>query len=101
MQVFEAVARGFLPSARRVRSLELNRMVEAVQIIALELGVRFLTDYLRGDIYFKTGPDQPHELNKMRALVQFALFERMRDKSAAAARVIENLCREFGIHRSP
>ena len=28
-------------------------MPRAVQVIALELGVRFLADYLRGDTYFK------------------------------------------------
>lgn len=97
LSVFEAVARGFLRSAHRIRSCELHRMVDAVQIMALELGVRFLTDYLRGDTYFKLGPEQPRDLNKVRGLVQFTLFERMRNKTNDAARIIEDLCREYGI----
>jgi hypothetical protein len=92
--VFEAVARGFLRSARHIRSGESHRMVDAVQIMALELGVRFLTDYLRGDTYFKLDPRQPADLNKARALVQFTLFERIRHQSATATHIIENLCGE-------
>jgi|WetSurMetagenome_2_1015567.scaffolds.fasta_scaffold01967_9 hypothetical protein len=100
MEIFEAAARGFLYSARRTNSCERYRMVDAVQIMVLELGVRFLTDYLRGDTYFKLDPRQPADLNKMRALVQFTLFKKIRAQSAPASRIIENLCREYGISTS-
>ena len=97
LQVFESAARGYLRSARHIRSSESHRMADAVQIMTLELGVRFLTDYLRGDTYFRPGPRQPHLLNRQRASVQFCLFERMRDKSVEAVRIVENLCREYGV----
>ena len=53
-------------------------MVPAVQAITLELGVRFLTDYLRGDNYFSLAPplDAP-DLNKVRAICQLTLFKRL------------------------
>lgn len=94
MEIYEAVARGFLGAARRVTGAEVSLMVEAVEIIALELGVRFLTDYLRGDTYFRVGPDDPVDLNRTRALVQFTLFERLREL-APQARVIINKYARF------
>ena len=44
----------------------------ATRLIALELGLRFFTDYLAGDVYFKTSRPG-HNLH--RALVQFRLVE--------------------------
>ena len=91
MNVYEAVARGFLSTAREVTPDEVALMVDAVEIIALELGVRYLADYLRGDSYFKLSPVDPPDLNKMRALVQLRLFEKLREKAGAARRVIDAL----------
>jgi hypothetical protein len=54
-------------------------MVDAVEAIALELGLRFLTDYLRGDNYFMLGDDDPADLNRVRAMVQLTLYERLRE----------------------
>jgi hypothetical protein len=89
MEIFRAVAEGFLGSARKVTPEEVRRMVDAVQIIALELGIRFLSDYLRGDSYFKLGPADPPDLNKVRAMVQLTLFLRLREKAGAAKGLIE------------
>lgn len=91
MEIYEAVARGFLETARQVTRTEIALMADAVQIIALELGVRFLTDYLRGDSYFRLSPADPPYLNKTRALVQLTLFERLRENSGAARKIIEAL----------
>lgn len=77
LDVYEAVAQGFLGTARQVTETEVQLMVTAVQIIALELGVRFLTDYLRGDNYFQLREDDPRDLNKVRAMVQLTLFQRL------------------------
>jgi hypothetical protein len=81
-EVFEAVARGFFGSAHHVPPYERGFMTDAVQIMALELGVRFLADYLRGDNYFMLKQSDPRDLNKIRAMVQFCLFEDLRAKSA-------------------
>jgi hypothetical protein len=76
-QIYNAVARGFLETARNVSQEEIDLMPRAVEAIALELGLRFLTDYLRGDNYFQLGPADPPRLNKIRALVQLNLYEQL------------------------
>lgn len=77
LDVFHALARGFLSTVREATPIEISLMVDAVQILALELGVRFLADYLRGDTYFKLGPNDPPDLNKIRAKVQLTLFDKL------------------------
>lgn len=77
LPVFEALARGYLSATRLVTRVEVELMVDAVRIISLELGVRFMTDYIRGDTYFTPGPADPPEINKIRAIAQITLFERV------------------------
>ncbi len=93
MEVFKAVARGFMRSARHLALQEVGLMAEAAQILALELGVRFLADYLRGDSYFKLKPADPRDLNKTRALVQFCVFEKLRKNAGSLKRCLEELYR--------
>ncbi len=83
--VYLAVAQGFLQTASTVTPEEVAWMGRAVQVIALELGVRFLADYLRGDTYFALGPEDPADLNKVRAMVQLRLFEHLRAFDADSA----------------
>jgi hypothetical protein len=89
MGIYEAVTRGFLGTASEVTPAEVALMADAVEIIAIELGVRFMTDYLRGDSYFKLGPSDPPSLNKIRGRVQLTLFEKLREQRGAARRMIE------------
>lgn len=89
--VFDAVARGFLATAMGLPQAEVDFMVDAVQIITLELGVRFLTDYLRGDNYFRLEPGQPADLNKTRAKVQLQLFQLLRARESDLKRRIQTL----------
>jgi len=76
-EVYESVAKGFLTSAQEVTDDEVSMMVFAVQAITLELGLRFLTDYLRGDTYFRLTEKDPVDLNKVRAIVQLTLYRRL------------------------
>jgi hypothetical protein len=92
-EIFGALARGFLTSAREVKPGEIELMIDAPPIMALELGVRFLTDYLRGDSYFRLKPGEPPDLNKIRALVQFRLFKRFRSKAEPLGGILQALRR--------
>jgi N-acetylhexosamine 1-kinase len=94
MDVYRAVARGFLSTAREVTPAEVGLMADAPQIIALELGLRFLLDYLRGDSYFKLGPADPPDLNRARAMAQLTLFRRLREQAEEARRFVEELYAE-------
>lgn len=74
-EVYDAVSEGFLGASKSATEDELKLMPQAVKIIAVELGVRFLADYLRGDTYFQLAPGDPRDLNKVRAMVQLRLAE--------------------------
>jgi len=88
-EIFDALARGFLATARKITREEIDLMVDAVQILALELGVRFLADFLRGDSYFGLGPTDLPDLNKRRAMVQLTLFERLQEKAPQLHQTID------------
>jgi Ser/Thr protein kinase RdoA (MazF antagonist) len=51
-------------------SAEIELIYAAIRLIPFELGIRFLTDHLRGDRYFRVGA---HGENLHKARVQFAL----------------------------
>ncbi|MDT8389733.1 MAG: aminoglycoside phosphotransferase family protein [Lentisphaeria bacterium] len=67
--VLTALIQGFLEGAGSfLTPAEMAYLPVAGRLICLEIGIRFLTDYLQGDTYFKTSrPDQ----NLDRARVQF------------------------------
>ena len=61
-------------------------MAIAPQIITYELGLRFLTDYLEGDLYFKT--KRPlHNLDRVRA--QFRLLASMEEHFDQARQIVD------------
>ncbi|MGE9270396.1 MAG: phosphotransferase enzyme family protein [Verrucomicrobiales bacterium] len=71
LEFFRALTRGYLQSTHSVlvpRELEL--LAFSGKLLALECGIRFLTDYLQSDIYFKT-LYPAHNLDRARN--QFAL----------------------------
>ncbi len=86
--VYSAAAKGFLSTVQAAPKAELERMPLAVEAIAAELGIRFLTDYLRGDNYFRLHPDDPRDLNRTRGLVQLTLARRLRDLRPWAAELL-------------
>ncbi len=53
--LFEALLRGYMEAARHfLTPIEKEYLPFSGKLITLEIGVRFLTDYLQGDVYFKT-----------------------------------------------
>ena len=78
MPMFEAVARGYLDAARDfITPLEVSKLAFSGVLITLETGIRFLTDYLEGDVYFKTERNR-HNLHRTRT--QLKLVESMEEK---------------------
>ncbi|MGD9604880.1 MAG: phosphotransferase enzyme family protein [Bacilli bacterium] len=75
--LFEAFSRGFLEKAYDILTeKEIENLVESARIITLECGMRFLTDYLEGDVYFSTHYET-HNLD--RAKTQFKLVQEIED----------------------
>ncbi len=55
MPTFQALVQGYLHSAKHfLTSTEINHLAFSGKLITLEIGMRFLTDFLNGDSYFKT-----------------------------------------------
>lgn len=72
---FAALVEGYLESAGKMLApLERELMFFAPRVLALALGVRFLTDYLSGDHYFKINYPS-HNLDRARA--QFKVVAEM------------------------
>jgi Ser/Thr protein kinase RdoA (MazF antagonist) len=91
--VFEAVSRGFMATAKKLTDAEAELLIPSVLILTLELGIRFLTDYLRGDVYFRLTPEDPRDLNRVRALVQLVLYERFVEFVPEAETILARLRR--------
>lgn len=71
LQLAEAILTGYLSVAGSFLSTIERRLIpDAARLISFELGLRFFTDYLQGNRYFKA--DDPRH-NLRRALVQFQL----------------------------
>jgi aminoglycoside phosphotransferase (APT) family kinase protein len=72
-EMFDALARGFLATAgATLTPAEIETLAFGGTLMTLENGIRFLTDYLQGDVYYRTRREGQ---NLDRARVQFALVE--------------------------
>ena len=73
LDYFAALVDGYLSTARNfLMQKETEHLALSGRILTIETGVRFLTDYLAGDRYFRT--DRPGQ-NLDRCKTQFALVE--------------------------
>jgi hypothetical protein len=87
--MFEAVARGYLSSASNHLTLaEKSFLPFAGKLITFEIGLRFLTDFLSGDTYFKVHREQ-HNLDRCRT--QLKLVESIAQQEAQMNRLVETL----------
>ncbi len=83
------ILRGYLAWARAfLIPADRDFLFAAVRLIAFELGLRFLTDHLEGNVYFKV-QHQGHNL--LRALVQFRLTESIEVQERAIRAIIQDL----------
>ncbi|HSQ39470.1 MAG TPA: aminoglycoside phosphotransferase family protein, partial [Anaerolineales bacterium] len=84
----QAILEGYLPQAQQfLNGKDYEYLYDAVRLIAFELGLRFFTDYLEGNVYFKT-KDAEHNL--CRALVQFRLTENIEAQVDAIQAIISD-----------
>ncbi len=73
MEIFKAFTKGYLESAGSfLLPVEIENLPYAAERFAYMQSVRFLTDYLNGDVYYKTGYP---EHNLVRARNQFKLLQ--------------------------
>ena len=77
LHLFRVYTAGYLAACKSLTPKERELLPLGAKTLTLELAVRFLTDYLDGDLYFKT--DYP-EHNLVRARSQMKLVADMEDK---------------------
>jgi Ser/Thr protein kinase RdoA (MazF antagonist) len=78
MELFEAYTKGFIEGCDgKLTDREIELLPMGAKVITYECGMRFLTDYLQNDVYFKTSR-KDHNLD--RARTQFKLVSDMEKK---------------------
>ncbi len=81
MPLFEALVEGYLDSASEfINGVETAQLAFCGKLMTFEVGIRFLTDHLEGDVYFKTHRPN-HNLDRCRT--QFKLVECIEKQEAA------------------
>ena len=87
--MFEALARGYLSSAAEfLTPAEKKWLPFSGKLITFEIGLRFLTDFLAGDVYFKVHRDG-HNLDRCRT--QFKLVESITQQEEQMNQLVESL----------
>jgi hypothetical protein len=85
----KAILGGYLSVARSFLTPDdYDYLFDGIRLIAFELGLRFFTDHLAGDQYFKV--KYPGH-NLARALVQFQLTKSIEDQEGAIQRLIAGM----------
>lgn len=89
LPLFETYTKGFLETAgSALTSFEKQTLPWGARLMTLECGIRFLTDYLEGDHYFRTnGPRQ----NLLRCRTQFKLVTDMEAAWQQMQQIVEGL----------
>jgi aminoglycoside phosphotransferase (APT) family kinase protein len=87
LNVFDRLVNGFLDATRDILiPIEVEKLAFGAKLITLEQGIRFLTDYLNGDTYYKIQhPDQ----NLDRSRTQLKMVADMEAKSDQMEAIVE------------
>ncbi|MCQ2347639.1 MAG: aminoglycoside phosphotransferase family protein [Paludibacteraceae bacterium] len=88
MPIFEAYTKGYLKKATFLTPLEKELLPFGCRLLSYMQAVRFFTDYLNGDTYYKT---QYPEHNLVRTRAQMRLLEEQEKMADAMAEVISKL----------
>lgn len=85
----EAVLEGYIGRAHHfLENADYDHIPDAIRLLSLELGLRFFSDHLAGDVYFRTS--RPRH-NLQRALVQFQLTESIESQLDEIRALVERL----------
>ena len=84
LDICRAVLDGYRASGASFPAAERNLVYQGVRLLTYELGVRFLTDYLNNDTYFKVADEKK---NLRRAVVQFFLLDSIEKQQEAIKKI--------------
>jgi hypothetical protein len=87
--MFEAIAKGYIEgTAGTLLPVEKECLVTSGKLLTFECGIRFLTDYLQGDTYFKI-KREAHNLDRCRT--QFALVKSLEEHEERLTKFVSTL----------
>ncbi len=87
LSLFDLYTKGFVEGCEgRLTPEELKMLPMGAKVMTFECGMRFLTDYLEGDVYFKIHREK-HNLDRSRT--QFKLVEDMEAKWEQMEKIVE------------
>ena len=87
-EIFKAFTEGYLKGADFLTDVEIKNLPEGVMLFPYMQGVRFLTDYINGDTYYKI---KYPEHNLVRARNQFKLLESIEKQLPEIGQYISSL----------
>lgn len=91
IKLFEAYTEGYLAGCGDVfENSEIMLLPEGAKMMTIECGMRFLTDYLEGDTYFKTAYP---EHNLVRCRTQFKLVKEMENHFDELKAIVKKHCK--------
>jgi hypothetical protein len=86
IEIFKGLASGFLSEAGTILTqVEISNLVYGAGYIVFEQTIRFLTDYLNGDTYYKTNYT---DHNLVRAKAQFRLLQSIEEQFSEMENII-------------
>ncbi|HET6447017.1 MAG TPA: aminoglycoside phosphotransferase family protein [candidate division Zixibacteria bacterium] len=89
MEIFKPLVKGYLSEASQfLTPMEIEQLVFSCKVMVLESGIRFLTDHLLGDVYFKT---QRRDHNLDRCRVQFKLLSSIEEQEELMELVVKSI----------
>lgn len=96
LEKYKAYVKGFIDGCcGQLPVEEIMLLPEGAKMMTIECGMRFLTDYLDGDTYFKTKYSQ-HNLDRCRT--QFKLVEDMEQNWDEMKAIVKECCKEAGLN---
>ena len=91
MPMFQSIVEGYLTAAHGfLTQAEIDQLAFSGKLITLEIGIRFLTDYLEGDPYFKVS--RPNH-NLIRCRTQLKLVECIEQELPAMEQYVKRVAR--------
>lgn len=88
-EIGAAILEGYLTQARHfLTAADYEYLFDSIRLLPFELGLRFFTDYLAGNVYFKVKHPQH---NLQRALVQFKLTESIEAHETDIRKIIQGM----------
>ncbi len=90
LNLVQSYTQGYMEEAGAVLNpIEKEYLAFSSKLLTLELAMRFLTDYINGDVYYKIARED-HNLH--RARVQLKLLSDMEENYGCMKNIVENCC---------